>query len=835
MHFYTNCFIHRNEIYYTGYEDGERVKRKVHYEPYLFLPVNPNTTSLKDYRTLDGQRVAMKEFQSISEAQKFIREHKGIDNFNFYGNTNFLYTWINDTFPGQMKYDSSLINIIFLDIEVESDKGFPSYKNAIYPITAITIAKHGKKITFGCKEYTPKNANSAYVPCKDETALLQKFITVWNNPQYNPDVLTGWNVEGFDIPYLYNRIKILLGKDMADKLSPWGFVEEKEVQFKFKDVTEYIYDLKGISTLDYFNLYKKFSYKNQESFSLNFIAGVELGEKKIDYSQYENLLKLYEENYELFIDYNIHDVVLVEKLDDKLKLIEQVFALAYDAKVTYNDTLTTIRTWDTMIHNYLLDQYIVVPQMKKQQDEELIGAFVKEPLLGMHKWVVSVDLTSLYPHLIMQYNISPDTFIRKADFGLTIDDILDGKLSEFDPIIKHQKAACAANLCLYRTDHQGFLPAIMEKIYKDRDRYKKQMLAAQREYEVTKEPNLLKEIAQFNYLQMAKKIQLNSGYGAVANPYFRFYSHNNAEAITASGQLVIRWAEKALNKYLQDLLKTDKDYIIAADTDSLYIAMDDLVKKCKMENATTEKIVDFLSKSSNKLLTVIESAYEELAEYTNAYKNMMFMKREIIANKGIWTSKKHYILNVWDSEGVRYKEPQLKIVGIEAVRSSTPSSCRSNIKKAISIIMNEDQAALLKFIENFHNEFQKLPVDEIAFPRSISGLTQYRDAAIIYAKGTPIQVKGALIYNHLVSKNHLDKTHPFIYNGDKIKFVYLKEPNPLHEHVISFMNVIPKQFGLTDYIDYDVQFEKGFLAPIKTILDAIGWKHKEISTLEGFM
>ena len=853
FHFYTNCFLYKNQIYYTGYDNGERIKRKVNYEPYLFLSSKTET----GWKTLEGQHVQKKTFSNISEAQKFIREHKGIENFQYYGNTNFLYAWINDTFPDKMKYDSSLINIIHLDIEVASDKGLPDYRNADKEVTLITIGKHGKKITFGSKEYTPKGPDSVFVPCKDEAALLKKFLVVWNNPQYNPDVLTGWNVEGFDIPYLYNRIRNLLGQEMANKLSPWGIVEEKEVRFKFKETTEFVYDLKGISTLDYYLLYKKFSYKNQESFSLNFIASAELGEKKTDYSKYESLLQLYNEDYELYVDYNINDVVLVEKLDDKLKLIEQVFALAYDAKVTYNDTLTTIRTWDTMIHNYLLDQFIVVPQMKKQHDEELIGAFVKEPQLGMHKWVVSFDLTSLYPHLIMQYNISPDTFVSRGnipedpnkpkdhwdgksvhikdihwDIEKVIEEVIKGKL---DQLINKQDYACTANLCLYRRDKQGFLPALMEKIYKDRDRYKKQMITAQKKYEETKDPSLLKKIAQFNYLQMAKKIQLNSGYGAVANPYFRFYSHNNAEAITSSGQLAIRWAERALNKYLQKLLKTEKDYIIAVDTDSLYVDMEDFVKKCKLEDATPQKIVDFLCKSSDQLLKVIEEGYEELATYTNARNNMMIMKREAIAEKGIWTAKKKYVLNVWDSEGVRYSEPQLKITGIESVRSSTPSSCRGNIKKTLGIIMNEDQAALLRFIEKFHKEFETLPVDEIAFPRSISGLTRYRNAATIYSKATPIQVKGALIYNHLIAKNNLDNMYPIIYNGDKIKFVYLKEPNPLHEHVISFVNAVPKQFGLENFIDYERQFQKGFLDPVRLIVEVIGWKLEDTATLEGFM
>jgi len=843
LHFFTNAFLHRGSIYYTGYDNGERVKRKVRYEPYLFFSSKSNKAG---WKTLDGKPVDKKTFDNIPEANKFVREHKDISNFSFYGNTNYLYTWINDTFLGQMQYDSSLINVIFLDIEVASDEGFPNYRNAIFPITAITISKHGKKITFGCKEYKPKSADVAYFHCKNEKDMLQKFITVWNNPQYNPDVLTGWNVEGFDIPYLYNRITNLFSEDYANKLSPWGFVEKKEVQYKFGDRTEIVYDLKGISTLDYLALYRKFSFKNQESYSLNFICSAEIDEKKTDYSEHDSLLELYKNDYEKFIDYNIRDVELVEKLDDKLKILEQVFAIAYDAKVLYADTLTTLRMWDTLIHNYLLEQYIVVPPVKKIPFAEIIGGYVKEPQIGMHKWVVSFDLTSLYPHLIMQYNIGPDTFVKKVPAncmpGYNVENVISWILkNELDSVNKYfdrydEDVAVTANLCCYRKDKQSFLGALMEKVYQDRFKYKKLMIEAQREYEKTKDPELKKKIAQYDYMQMAKKIQLNSGYGALANPYFRFYDPDNAEAVTATGQLAIRWVADRVNKYMNKLLTTEgKDYIIASDTDSIYLSFNEIVED-RWKGCSTDQIINNIDAAcKNSIVPYIDKCYVALAKYTNAYKNCMVMKRESIAEKAIWTAKKRHILNVWDSEGVKYDKPKLKIHGIESVRSSTPSSCRENIKKVLNIIMNEDQASLIKFVEDFREEFKKLPVDEIAFPRSISGIKKYKDTSSLYKKACPIQVKGALIYNHLLSENKLDKKFPMVYDGDKIKFVYLKMPNPVHEYVISFTSIIPEQFGLKKYLDYNTQFEKGFLDPVRTITDAIGWKLEHVTSLEDFL
>ena len=634
-HFYTNAFLRGNSIFYTGYDNGERIKRKVQYEPYVFLPqASPSVPGFQAaYHTIDGKPVLQRNFSNIIEANKFIREHKDISNFKIYGNTNFLYTWINDTFSAQLEYDSSLINVIFLDIEVESDKGLPDYRNAIYPINAITISKHSKKITFGCGEYTPKGPNSAYVPCKNESELLRKFLNVWNSPSYNPDVLTGWHIDGFDIPYMYNRIKKVLGEEQANKLSPWGVVEEREVTYKFKDTTDLVYDIKGISVLDYLQLYKKFSFKNQESYALNFVANEELGEKKTDYSEYESLMKLAQNNYEKFLDYNIRDVELVEKLDDKLKLIEQVFAIAYDAKVLYADTLTTIRMWDTIIHNYLLNQYIVVPPMKKSPTEELLGGYVKEPQLGLHKWVVSLDIQSEYPNIIIGHQISPDTFIEKID-GVMIDDLIEifllggpDKIDEMkdkslqlqsSPAYKAiQKAlqndlTLLANGCLYKRDKQGFLGKVTERVYNDRVLYKEKMIAAKQEYEKSKNPELKKKIAQYSYLQMAKKIQMNALYGSIANPWFRYYNHNDAEAITSTGQLAIRWIETRLNKYLNGVLKTEnKDYIIASDTDSIYVDMsafitggdnnkivDALDRYCKV------KLLPFIAKSIRNWLSI---------------------------------------------------------------------------------------------------------------------------------------------------------------------------------------------------------------------------------------
>ena len=347
----------------------------------------------------------------------------------------------------------------------------------------------------------------------------------------------------------------------------------------------------------------------------------------------------------------------------------------------------------------------------------------------------------------------------------------------------------------------------------------------------------IKEIARCNNIQMSKKISLNSAYGSVGNQYFRYYKLANAEAITMSGQVSIRWIECKMNSYLNKILKTnDVDYVIASDTDSIYLNMGPFVETVyKGREKTTEEIVGFLDKVCEvEFEKYIESSYQELADYVNAYDQKMQMKRENIADRGIWTAKKRYILNVWDSEGVRYDEPKLKIMGLEAVKSSTPAPCRQKIKDALKIVMTKTENEMISFIDNFRKEFNQLPPEEISFPRSINDIDKHKSSSTLYSKGTPIHARGAILYNHLIKEKKLDKKYAKIQNGEKIKFCYLKLPNPIRENVISYIQEFPKEFELDKYIDYDLQFSKAFLDPMKVILDSIGWRTEKTVTLDSF-
>jgi DNA polymerase elongation subunit (family B) len=839
--FYTNFHRRGSKMLLRGYYNGRRIKEEVWLKPYLFIP---SKTDESKYKDLQGNSVTRIDFETTKKAMDFIQKYEGISNFKIFGHKSFEYVHINDEYPGQIDYDESLISIVSIDIETPTDQGFPDPYLAETEISNITLSKNGKIVVFGCNYYKPKNDNTEYVLCKNEKDLLQKFLFVWNHEKWAPDIVTGWNTERFDIPYIYNRIKNLFDEKEANKLSPWGKVEVRElVRGKSsaragKDIenrTDLYYDIVGITSLDYLELYRKFSFTNQESYKLDHIANVVLGENKLDYSEYGSLYELYIKNYEKFVDYNIHDTVLVERMEDKLGLIKQVFALAYDAKVNFLDVMTTTKPWDIIIHNYLMSKNIVIPfKEKSEMFDNLVGGYVKDPQVGMHDWVVSFDLNSLYPHLIMQYNISPETFVGRYPGEVNIDKYLNEEWEYRDANYSY-----TANGCYYRRDKQGFLPELMQKMYDDRVIYKDKMIEAKKRYQETNDPEDEKLISRYHNLQLAKKIQLNSAYGALGNQYFRWFNFNHAEAITTSGQLAIRWIEKKINQYFNKLLKTeDVDYVIASDTDSIYVKMGSLVEKLDMDDDL--KIVSALDAfCEEKIQAYINKSYQELSDMMNAHQQKMQMKRENIANKAIWKAKKMYIMNVWNSEGVQYKEPQLKIMGIEAVRSSTPAVCRNNIKKALSLIMNTDERTVMNFVKDFRKEFSTLSFEDIAFPRSVKFKYIREGRPGVYTlgqKSLPIQVRASLVYNKLIDDYNLGNKYEKILNGDKIKFAYLREPNPVtrHDDVIAAPSELPQQLDLDKYINHDMQFEKAFLDPLRSIFEVLKWdaNDKQIATLE---
>jgi DNA polymerase elongation subunit (family B) len=844
MQFYTNVQCFGNSILYRGVMDGKRVKQRIDYSPSLYI-----RSKTGQYKTLDGKTLDRKRFDDINGAREYIRGFKDVSGApKIYGNNRYEYAFIGEQHKSMVDWDQDKIVIAVVDIEVGSENGFPDPYLANEPITAICLKYiNGLTVVFGCGDYVVQG-NEVYIKCKDEWTLCKRFLKQWTNNC--PDVLTGWNTKFFDIPYLINRFRKIVGEEETKLLSPWKYITERKTVINGRPLTAY--DIVGVASLDYIELYRWYAPdgKSQESYRLDAIASAEIGENKLSYDEYDNLHELYRLNYQKFIEYNIKDVELIIKLEEKLKLLELGLTLAYDTKCNYEDIFAQTRMWDALTYNRLMQDKIVVPPKETQEKDGMFaGAYVKDPQVGLHEWLASFDLNSLYPHLMMQYNISPETLIEPENYTQEMRDIIsqgvsvDKLLSKSVNLSDLNGYTITPNGQFFRTDVQGFLPKMMAEMYEDRKKFKKMMLNAKQDYENEKDNSkkydIEKRIARLNNLQLAKKVSLNSAYGALGSQYFRFYDLRMALGVTTAGQLSIRWIEAKINAYMNKILSTEEqDYVIASDTDSIYLKLGPLVNKVygdAVKSMPKTKVIDFMDRvCKDKIEPHINESYNELAEYVHAYAQKMQMKREGLADKGIWTAKKRYIMNVYDNEGVRYNEPDLKVMGLEMIKSSTPAAVRSKMKESIQIMIGGTELDMHKFIADFRKHFIGLPPEDISFPRGINGLSKYSDSSSLYKSGTPIHVKGAILYNHYLKEMKLTKKYPLIQEGEKIKFSYLIMPNPFKDTVISYPTRLPKEFDISKYIDYNTQFEKTFLEPIKVILDCMGWSTEKQTTLDDF-
>ena len=831
MEFYTSAHAWGDKILVRGYENGRQYQRKVDFYPTLFVTSRSGKPS--QWKTLEGNVVDEVKPGTIKETKEFYKRYEDVEGFSVYGNTNYAYQYISDTYEDDVNWDMEQIKVFTIDIETETENGFPDIRSANEEVLLITIKDLNQKklVTFAQTKYgtaTTERADVKLVNCSSELHMLKEFM-IWWQGNY-PDAITGWNTDFFDMPYLIRRIARELGDTFANKISPWGNVLERKTFIKGNE--EIHYDIMGISQLDYLELYKKYTYQKQESYRLDYIADQELGDKKkenpgVDFKDF------YTNYWQLFFEYNVHDVELVDQLEDKMRLLELHLTMAYNAKINPEDVYSQVRMWDSIIYNHLRQRGIVIPaKTYSGKDAQFEGAFVKDPLIGQHKWVVSFDLNSLYPHLIMQYNISPET-LTSEKLSVTVDKLLNKEIDT--DYLKRRDLAMTANGWTYRKDVKGFMPELMETMYANRSKFKKQMLKVEQEYQNDKsKKHLLKDISRLNNLQMAMKIALNSAYGAMGNQYFRYFDIRMAEGITTSGQLSIRWMANKLNAMLNKTLKTEgKDFVIAIDTDSIYLTLEDLIEKVCVGKTTEQKIKTMDKMCEEVFQPFIDQGYTELAEYMNAYSQKMVMKREVLADKAIWTAKKRYVINVHNSEGVQFAQPKIKVMGLEMVKSSTPAVIRDKLRDSLKVILHGTQKELHKYVTDFKQEFIKMPIEDVAFPRGVNGMKQYAGSPI-YTKGTPIHVRGALLYNHHCRRLGLDKKYQPIRDGDKIKFVYVRTPNPLQEDVIAFSQHLPKELKLEAYIDYDKQFEKVFLDALQIVIEPLGWKAQEESSLEDF-
>lgn len=823
--FYTSVDRYGSEIRVCGYRDGKRYRQKVKYEPYLFVPSKDGT-----YKNLHGHPVARKDFANMREAQQWVEHYRDLQGFKWYGYDRWVYPFINDNWLGDIKYDTSVIKKHIIDIEVAKNAAgeYAAVENADGKITLIGLRIGERRFIFGWdahvwkEPYLPPKCH--YVSCQNESDMLERFLRIWEDEDERPDIVTGWNIERYDIPYLVNRIRKVLGGNHAERMSPWGILRDKKIEVWGKEQTIYI--PVGLAVLDYYDIYKKFTYKELESYTLDHVAFHEVKKTKLDYKSkgYSDLEDLRKRNFPLFVQYNIEDLDRVHDIDEKNHFIDLACFIAYQAKVNLMDSLGSVKLWEVISHNHLLNKGIVFHHDMRSEPKRIPGGFNFHPKIGPHQYVMSFDLQSLYPHLMMWANISPECYVDMEAWPLEQD---PGGAAEY--CLKHIEIinrkfhetsgfARAGNGARFRRDRQGFMGELMKKFFAMRKHFKDQMIEAKNSGASDD------EITRLNNAQMGIKIAINSFYGATANPAFAFYNWRISSAVTLSGQLAIRWIAARLKEVLDRALGIDHAWTVAGDTDSIYLDLSPFVTRFIPNDP-----VDFLDRLGKEFIQPeIDKAYLELGKIMNAYEpDKLIMKRDIISDSSIWRAKKCYAMRVWADEGVRYKEAETKIMGLEVVKAIIPQKCRDAFRMAIVLMLAGKKEETQHFIKDFQEKFCKLKVEDIAFPRGCNGLEEYHDSGSIWRKGTPIHVKGALVYNHRLKEMGLDNDYSVVHSGDKVKWVYLKEPNPVHCNVVSFLQTLPPEMGLHKYVDTEMMFDKTFLDPVKSLLTLLGWEAKE--------
>lgn len=829
---YTNISRKGNKILAVELVDGKKQIRRVDYSPVLFV----ETDLPSKFKNIYGKNLKPKVFDSSYDAKQFIDEF--YDQIPIYGQENSIFQFIYDEYNDVTEVPSvSDLSIVHFDIEVDNEDGeFPSPFDVKYPVNLVSFfnSKTGIYTCFHTLDHnwvpTPENIDSdviddisaiRVVRYSSETELLMATIRYFVDNA--PDILSGWNIETFDLPYLYNRCAKVINDKVFSRISPFGEVRIRTLTDDYGNDIQKLY-ISGVSVLDYLPLYKKFTYVNRESYKLDHIAYVELGKKKVDYSEISKLHELYRIDPQLAIDYNIVDTGLVKCLDEKLNIIAQVVDVAYLARCNFEDVFSPIKTWDAKIYNHLMNRNIVVPVSKPGTSHLIEGAYVKKPIPGMHRDIVSFDYTSLYPFVVMMWNIGPETMrlSKSLNYGNYVDDILAGEVTG------DGEHSLAANGAAYTNKFESFLSILMGEVFQLRNKFKGLMKKA---IECSNESDRKIYFTR----QLATKILLNSLYGALGNAYFRFYDARLAESVTLSGQLAIKWIERGINEFLQAKLGDKKDRCVYIDTDSVYFTLSDVLEHFGFTEQDMHKRVDMLDKVAKVIESkAIQPAIDSMYRAVSASKNVLHMDREVIALAGFWTAKKKYALAILDNEGERYKKPKLKVMGLSLIQAKTPEWVRNKLNDALyTLILGTDEQRIPKLISSAYEDFKKLRVEEIGENLRVGGMENYDNGDGTAAKGALAHVRGSIYHNALIDKLGIKGVNK-IRSGDSISYSYLIEPNPHHINVIAWDTVLPTEFELHSYVDYKAMFNKTFKKPLIDMCKKVGVQYESVSTLDAF-
>lgn len=751
--------------------------------------------------------------------------------------------------------------------------GFPEPADADHEV--VSIAMHESKtdryfvLGFGPNKWDKEQSildkeildKVSYFHCANELDLMNKWLMLMG--KLNTDVLSGWHSGPFDVVYMYNRMRKL--GIPPKRMSPWESCYIREFKDDWGNAS-YSVTIRGISNVDYKELFVK-QAKPQPNYTLDNIAYYVLKKRKVEYEG--SLFDLYDKDYNKFIDYNITDVSLLVEMEDKLRYFDAVYGVAYRTKSTFDETFGTIKVWENLVADGMWKDDVIPPAYRpdKYVGPRIAGGYVKDPKPAAYGWVESFDYASLYPKIMQMYNISPETLREKYGHVETNVDLMLDRSFDVAGTIDPDETLCASGY-VFRTDVEGIFPKNMRELYAERKEMKgKQQVAKKREQAIKNEQRLRrgeditvsgeftdytdKQLVEeldkavfdkmyYNTQQMTMKILLNSGYGALGTNSFLYFDNRIAESVTISGQLGIRQAEKTLNNFMNKAMKTDdEDYVIAIDTDSCYLDVGAFVEKyCDPDNSTLDQITDKLSYlASEKIESALSRDLDSLKEYQQARVQGLEMDREVIASRAIWRKKKNYCMLVHDNEGVRYKKPEIKIMGLEAIKSSTPKLAREAMHEFIEIILTKGEDECQQFIKQFRVKYMNHDnITDLAYPapmRKIKESTNLNDPSWS-VKGTRANVHGAIVYNEILNQRGMTKTHETIKEDSRGYWVYLKQPNPANNsHTISFPEKIPEELGMERFVDRNKLFEKSFYNPIKSLMEPCGFQMEKRATLSG--